>query len=207
MTLVPPDVLDTRLAEAAEWLRAGGIVAFPTDTLYGLAADPTSAAAVAAIFDIKGRAAQAALPLIAASLEGVRQTCGDLGANSERLAQHFWPGPLSLVFDAPSNLTPAVHGGAETVAVRVPAHALARALAGACGGLITATSANRTGDPAAMCVDDLGHLAADARVLVIDGGQVPGGAPSTIIDARGPAPVLVREGAIAWSRVLESLQE
>lgn len=201
----PP--LESALQRAIDWLRAGRIVAFPTDTLYGLAVDPRSAHAVRALFDLKGRTARMALPVIAASTEQVAACCGPLGAASARLAAAFWPGPLSLVLDAPSSVVTEVHAGRRTLAIRVPAHEVARALTRAWGGPLTATSANRTGEPATSSADTLGAIADDDRVLVIDGGRAPGGAPSTIVDARGALPVLVREGAIAWDRVLRSIEE
>lgn len=195
-----PDVLS-----AAAWLRRGGIVALPTDTFYGLAVDPASAAAVRALFDLKGRDAGAALPLIAASIEQVEAFCGPLAGTTRRLAEAFWPGPLSLVWAAPAAVAPEVHAGLGTVAIRVPAHALARALAAAFGRPVTATSANPSGAPPARTVADLGAIARDPRVLVIDGGPAPGGAPSTIVDARQDPPALVRAGEIAWERVLGSI--
>jgi L-threonylcarbamoyladenylate synthase len=194
------------VAPAVVWLRGGGIVAFPTDTVYGLAVDPASDGALQALFDLKGRAPQAAVPLIAASTAQLERWCGALGSASARLAARFWPGPLSLVLDAPPGVSAAVHGGRGTVAVRVPAHPVARALADAWGSPVTATSANRSGEPPGRTAGDLRGLAADDRVLVLDAGPAPGGAPSTIVDVRTGTPVLVREGAVAWSRVLESLQ-
>lgn len=195
------------LARAVDWLTSNLIVAFPTDTLYGLAVDPTSSAAVRQLFDLKGREARAALPLIAASAKQVESCCGQLGPSGARLAARFWPGPLSLIVDAPPSIAAEVHGGRRTIAVRVPAHPIARELCAAFGGLLTATSANRTGDPPASDAGALQYIAADPRVLLIDGGPTAGGAPSTIVDARDGTPTLVRAGAIAWERVLESLQE
>jgi L-threonylcarbamoyladenylate synthase len=193
------------LAPAVEWLRAGKVVAFPTDTLYGLAVDPSSEDAVRALFQIKGREASAALPLIAGSRAEVDAWCG-LGATARRLADEFWPGPLSLICDAPRSVVPAVHAGRRTIAIRVPAHPIARGLAAAFGSPITATSANRSGEPAAHRASDLASID-DERLLVIDGGDTAGGAPSTIVDARVTPPVLVRDGAIDWNRVLNSLHE
>ena len=199
--------LELALAPAIDWLRAGRIVVFPTDTLYGLAVDPKSSGAVRALFDLKGRTARMALPLIAASTDHVAAFCGSLGALNARLAAAFWPGPLSLVFDAPASVVTEVHAGRRTLAIRVPAHAIARALTRAWGAPLTATSANRTGEAPTNSVEMLGAIAEDDRVLVVDGGLAPGGAPSTIVDARGALPVLVREGAIAWDRVLRSIEE
>jgi L-threonylcarbamoyladenylate synthase len=199
----PSTVKLADLAPAAARLRQGGIVAFPTDTFYGLAVDPCSDAAVRALFSLKGRAPAAAIPLIAASLAQVEAWC-ELGPASRALAAAFWPGPLSLICDAPSAVAVAVHGGRRTVAIRVPDHPVARALAEAFGAPVTATSANRSGEPAASRASDVPWP--DDAVLVIDAGPTAGGAPSTIVDARASAPVLVRDGAIAWSRVLHSFQ-
>jgi len=202
--LEPAGVDDEDLREAAAWIVAGGIVAYPTDTYYGLAADPASPAALQHLFDLKGREPSMAVPLIAASLGQVEAAVGRLRGASARLARAFWPGPLSLVLDAPAWMASAVHGGRRTVAIRVPDHAVARALAGAFGRPVTATSANRTGDAPAETADDLTAFAADPRVFVIDGGRTRGGAPSTLVDARAGDPVCVRAGAIAWDRVLTS---
>jgi len=196
-----------RLEAAADWLRSGGVVAYPTETYYGLAVDPASGAAVGSLFDVKGRSHSAALPLIAASLDQVIERCGTIDGMSERLARAFWPGPLSLLLDAPAWIAVGVHAGTRSVAVRVPAHGLARGLAQVFGNLITSTSANRTGGAPASTAAGLGAIGADARVLVIDGGPTPGGAASTIVDARGDRPVCVRDGAVPWERVVELLAE
>ena len=193
------------LLAAVQWLHEGKIVAYPTDTLYGLAVDPASDAAVRTLFQLKGRQPTAALPLIAASRAHVEAWCG-LNAAGRRLADAFWPGPLSLICDAPATVVPAVHAGRRSVAIRVPAHPVARALAAAWGSPVTATSANRSGGSPAQFVADLEDLA-DERVLIIDGGETAGGPPSTIVDARVLPPHLVRAGAISWERVLNSLQE
>jgi L-threonylcarbamoyladenylate synthase len=193
------------IARAVEILRLGGIVAYPTDTLYGLAADPRSEAAARKLFDIKGRDAAAAIPLIAADVAQVERV-GTLGVVERRLADAFWPGPLTLVIPAAPLITPAILAGGETVAVRVPAHATARALAGAFGFCVTSTSANLSGalgtsDPNAV------RAALHERVdLLLDAGRLRGGPASTIVRIDDGRPTLVRAGAIAWERVLESLK-
>jgi L-threonylcarbamoyladenylate synthase len=199
---IDPGAAAAPLAEAALWIRRGGIVAFPTDTFYGLAVDPRAAPAVDALFDLKGRDATVALPLIAASVEQVDVFCGPLAGTTRRLATAFWPGPLSLICTAPARVAAAVHAGRGTVAIRVPAHDVARALASAFGAPVTATSANPSGAPPARTMADLAPIAHDARLLILDAGDAPGGAPSTIVDARTDPPTLVRAGAIAWDRVL-----
>ena len=203
LKVVPGAFSPSDLAPAVDALRAGGVVAFPTDTFYGLAVDPTQPAAVQKIFAIKGRRQGEALPVIAVSIEDVEQFSGPLAAPEARLAARFWPGPLSILLPAPANVDEAVHGGTGTLAVRVPAHPVARALAGAFGAPITATSANRSGQPPARSAGELAWL--DASVCVIDAGDAPGGAPSTIVDVRTQPPRLVREGAVPWDRVLRSI--
>lgn len=193
------------LVPAIAWLQSGGVVAYPTDTFYGLAVDPRSARAVDALFDVKGRDPRMAVPLLAASRAQIETCFGPLRDRNARLAEVFWPGPLSLVLDAPAEIAAGVHGGLKTIAVRVPAHPVARFLAEGLGFPVTATSANLSGQPPAATPDALGAILADRRVFVVDAGVTPGGAPSTIVDARDVPVAAVREGAIAWNRVLESL--
>lgn len=193
------------LQRAAAALRAGEIVAFPTDTFYGLAVDPTIGAAVARLFEAKGRPADRAVPLIAADAAGIAQMFGALTADARRLADRFWPGPLSLVLTAPPSFA-AVAAADGTVAVRVPAHDVARGLARAAGGTITATSANLSGAPPAIAAHSVVASLGAAVAVVLDGGDAPGGTPSTIVDARARPVRLVRAGAVPWERVLECLR-
>jgi L-threonylcarbamoyladenylate synthase len=192
------------VSRAVEVLRAGGVVAYPTDTFYGLAVDPRNPVAVAALFRLKGRDPQKASPLIAASLAQARAAV-EFNPRALRLAERFWPGPLSLVLPAHASIDPAVLGGGSTAAIRVPAHDVARALAGALGCCITATSANLSGDPPVRMPADLDDELRGRVGFVID-GVTPGGAPSTIVDVSATPPRLVRAGPVPWERVLESLQ-
>ena len=187
--------------EAAKWIRAGYVVAIPTDTLYGLAADPFSAAAVARVFDVKGRVADRALPLIAADVAQIASRLGRLSETAVRLADRFWPGPLTLLMPAARQLAREVSGGTGTVGVRVPADAIARAVCAACGHPVTATSANLSGAPAAAAADDVEHALGDRIEFMLDAGRTPGGAPSTIVDVTAGEPRLVRAGAIAWEEI------
>lgn len=189
------------LQEAAKWIRNGGLVALPTDTLYGLAADPFRADAVARVFIVKGRMADRGLPLIAADAEQVAARLGPLPPNGRRLAEKFWPGPLTLLVPAPAALARDVTGGTGLVGVRVPAHDIARAICRGAGGPITATSANRSGQPATADPGEVERtLGADVDLL-IDAGPTPGGAPSTIVDVTVPVPRLVRAGAVPWDDI------
>ena len=210
MQAVDPDAL----ARAIAVIRRGGVVAVPTETFYGLAADATHQMAVARIFEIKGRPIGLALPLVAGSFGQVADMLGPIDDATARAARTFWPGPLSLVLAATPLLSATVgHAasrkpatGDRTVAVRVPGHAFVRELALGAGTLLTSTSANRTGEPPAETAQAVIAALGDAVDLVIDGGPTPGGKPSTIADLRGGVPRLLREGAVAWSAVLESLQ-
>lgn len=193
------------ISAAVDVLRRGGIVAYPTDTLYGLAVDPHSDAAVDRVFAVKARDRSAAVALIAADVLQAQQA-GAFGASELALARAFWPGPLTIVVPAARDLSKRLSGDLNTVGVRVPAHAVARALAAAFGSCVTATSANVSGQPPAMTADEVA-AALDGRIdAVLDAGPAPGGPPSTIVEFAEGRPVLRRSGAVAWDRVLESLQ-
>jgi L-threonylcarbamoyladenylate synthase len=189
------------LDEAVRAIRRGGVIAMPTDTLYGLAVDPFRADAVERVFAVKGRAAERALPLVAADVEQVTTFIGALPPLAERLAARFWPGPLTLLLVAPATLPPLLMGGTASVGVRVPAHLVTRALCRACGCPLTATSANLSGAAPSASPDDIARTLADRIDVLVDAGMAPGGPPSTIVDVTGNAPVLVREGAILWEEI------
>jgi len=189
------------------WIRRGGVVALPTDTLYGLACDPFRADAVARVFAVKGRAAEQALPLIAADAAQVAAHLGTMPRLGTRLARQFWPGPLTLVVAAPVSLAREVTGGTGTVGVRVPDNEVARAIAAACGRPITATSANVSGEPASFDPDEVERALGDHIDLLIDTGPTRGGAPSTVVDVTSDEPRLVRAGAIAWDEIQTCLRE
>ena len=191
----------TNIAQAARIIRTGGIVAVPTDTLYGLAVDPFSDAAVARLFAVKGRAAERALPLIAADADQITSTLGALPPMARPLADVFWPGPLTLLLDAPPTLAAEVSGGTGRVGVRVPAHDVARAVCRACASVVTATSANVSGEPAVNDPDEVERTLGPRIDALIDAGQTHGGPPSTIVDVTGDRPQLVRAGAIDWNEV------
>jgi L-threonylcarbamoyladenylate synthase len=204
--IIRPDAIDEgEIARAAAALTAGGIVAYPTDTFYGLAIDPRNPAAVEKLFAAKGRDPQQASPLIAANVTQAEESV-EFNAASRALAARFWPGPLSLVLAARPIVRRTALGGLKSAAIRVPAHPIARALARAAGFCITATSANRSGKPPAQSALEIDVALLEHIDVLIDGGPAPGGSPSTIVDLTDGAPRLVRAGAIAWDHVLESLQ-
>jgi L-threonylcarbamoyladenylate synthase len=185
----------------------GEVIAYPTETFYGLGADPRNAEAIERIYAIKGRRAGEALPLIAQEIDVLVELGSPLPPVARKLAEAFWPGSLTLVLPiAPGRFPDALTAGGSTVAVRVPNHPVARAIAAIAGGLITSTSANRSGNPPASTADDVHAALGDEVAVLVDGGATPGGAPSTIVDVTSETPRLVRAGVVAWERVLESLQ-
>jgi L-threonylcarbamoyladenylate synthase len=202
----PPDAPDEAvISRAVDVLRTGGVVAYPTDTLYGLAVDSRSPAAIERLFAAKGRDASVAVPLIAASLEQA-QDAAIFGDRDVRVARAFWPGPLTIVMPARPSIAATMLAGGTTVAIRVPSHAVARRLAEAFGFPLTATSANRTGQPPASTGAEVIAAINVGIDLLIDAGAVAGGLPSTIVEIGSSGPRLVRRGAVAWERVLESLE-
>ncbi|MCB1409190.1 MAG: threonylcarbamoyl-AMP synthase [Rhodobacter sp.] len=184
------------LRRAAEVLRAGGLVAMPTETVYGLAGDARNDRAVAAIFAAKGRPRFNPLIVHLAQVSQVTEFA-QLTPLAERLAEAFWPGPLTMVLPFKGGLSPLVTAGLDTVAIRLPAHPVARALLTAFGGPLAAPSANPSGRISPVSA---AHVLAglDGRIdAVIDAGPCAVGLESTILDATGDRPVLLRAGGLA----------
>jgi L-threonylcarbamoyladenylate synthase len=196
-----PDALAIR--EAAQMIRDGLVVAYPTDTLYGLAADPRLPAAVARIFELKGRPETSALTVIAADVAQVHRAA-EMTRASDRLSQRWWPGPLTIVLRAKAAIAREALAGGTTVGVRVPDHPVAVALARELGYCVTATSANPSGGAPASTAGEVVAALPDVDAIV-DAGASRGGLPSTIVNASAAEVTLVRAGAIAWDRVLRSL--
>jgi L-threonylcarbamoyladenylate synthase len=189
------------IQEAVGVLKRGGVVVFPTETAYGLAADATNESAVARIFDIKGRGEEKSLPLIAASREMVERFAG-IPRGLERLATQHWPGPLTLVIPAMGGrfASGVVRDGA--VAIRVSSHPIARALSEGIDAPIVSTSANVADQPACYSIADVRSQLGDAPDLYLDGGTLQPQPPSTIvaIDDYG-YPEVLRQGKIQISLI------
>lgn len=194
---VDPHAPDQQTLErAARLLAAGELVAFPTETVYGLGADARNPAAVAAIFAAKGRPADNPLIVHIAATEQLAALGRSVSPLTRRLAERFWPGPLTLIVEAAAGLAPQVSAGLDTVAVRAPDHPVALALLRAFGGPVAAPSANRSGRPSpTRAADVLADL--DGRIAaVLDGGPATVGVESTVVDARGPLVRVLREGGV-----------
>ena len=181
---------------AAGVLRAGGLVALPTETVYGLGADAENASAVRRVFDVKGRPPSHPLIVHLAGTEQLGDWVEDVPDSARLLAERFWPGPLTLVLRRGPRVPLDTTGGLETVAVRVPAHPVALALLTAFGGGVAAPSANRFGS---VSPTTAGHVRAelgDAVDFVLDGGACGVGVESTIVDATGEDPSVLRPGGV-----------
>ncbi len=190
---------------AVDILRGGGLVAYPTDTVYGLAALPDSDTAVTRLFEAKRRNPARPTPLLIASEEMARAVAGEVSDDARSLMAAFWPGALTIVLaKAQTFRSLAV---AETVGLRVPDHPLPRELSRLLGSPITGTSANVAGGSEPLTADDVLSQLGDAVDLVIDGGRCPGGRPSTVVDCTVSPPRVVRQGAISEAELLRVLDE
>jgi len=196
---VSPD-LEQELLAAAAVLRAGGLVAYPTETFYGLGARARDAAAVARLARAKGRSDGKPLPLLAADRAQV-ESVAELAGPAATLAARLWPGALTLVLPALPGLPEEITAGTGTVAVRVPGSEVARALAAAVGEPIVSTSANLAGEPPPASAAELSPELVARLDRVLDGGPTPGGAPSTLVVFEGTAIRLLRAGAVPWEDV------
>lgn len=202
--VVPDD--EAGRAEAIAVLRAGGIVAIPTDTVYGIAVSLAAPDGIERLFQAKQRPPEKSIALLLATATQA-EVVGIAGPAARRLAEAFWPGPLTLVLtQAPDAHLPAIlTDGVPTVGVRLPDHACPRALAAALGPLPT-TSANRSGAPDSTDVDMVIDQLGDRVSLIIDGGRTPGPVPSTVVDCSGRTPTVLREGVLGSDRIHEALR-
>ena len=201
--VMPADTETIRRAAVA--LRAGELVAFPTETVYGLGADAASPAAVRRIFDAKDRPADHPVIVHVKDLAAARQWTRAMPRTALQLARKFWPGPLTLILPRAPHVQDLVTGGQDTVGLRVPSHRVAQALLAEFDGGIAAPSANRFGHVSPTCAahvaDDLG----DRVAMILDGGASDVGIESTIVAFRDDVPVLLRPGAIAASALEQIL--
>ena len=191
-----PDNPNNR-AIAAILLREGGVVAYPTDTVYGLGAMVFNHNAISTLFLIKGRSREQGLPVLVASETQVREVAATVPRVALALAKRFWPGPLTLVLPRHPLLPRAVTGGADTVAVRLPDHPCPQALISAAGGPITGTSANRHGGPEPTSADEVHRQLGSRLSLILDGGSSAAAVPSTILDLPAEPARLIRSGAVS----------
>jgi len=184
---------------ALQVLKSGGLVAFPTDTVYGLAADPFNPAAIQRLYAAKGRDMSKAIAVLVGAVEQLQRVTPGLTQAADRLAAHFWPGALTLVITRRLEL-PTELSALPTIGVRMPDHAFALQLLRASGPLAT-TSANRSGEENPLTADDVLDQLGGRIELVLDGGRCPGGVPSTVVDCTVPDGRILREGALSAEEI------
>lgn len=205
MSVVLDGTAPQEIAHAAELLRGGGLVAFPTETVYGLGADATNERAVSRIFAVKGRPADHPLIVHLGSLDALDRWGRDIPADAWRLAERFWPGPLTLILKRTAGVPDIVTGGQDTIGLRMPDHSVALALLKAVDGGIAAPSANRFGRISPTTADHVMAELGDAIDGIVDGGPCSVGLESTILDLTGRHPQVLRPGAITPNALAETL--
>ena len=203
-TEVMPTTYARAIDQALQVLKQGGLVAFPTDTVYGVGAHAFLPQAVEQIYHVKGRPRSKPIPILLDSAAHLPDLAENVAPEAWLLAERFWPGPLTIILPRGSRVSDVVTAGGPSVAVRVPDHEFALRLIGAAGGTLAATSANLSGHPDPVTAQEvLGYL--EGRIdLILDGGPCPGGQASTVIDLTGVSPTVVRPGPIS-SRELEEV--
>lgn len=196
---------DDEIERAARILREGGLVVFPTETVYGLGADASNAAAVRKIFAAKGRPADHPVIVHVADASELKHWAADVPRTAWLLAEKFWPGPLTMVFKRASRVSHLVTGGQDTVGLRVPSHPVAQRLLRAFGGGIAAPSANRFGRLSPTTADHVREELGDTVDCVLDGGPCEVGIESTIVDLTRETPAILRPGHIGAGQISEAL--
>jgi len=207
MTIIRPAQtgMSEALEKAAGTLKGGGVIAYPTETFYGLGVKFDSRAALENLFRLKGRSRNKALPLIIGEKRMLGLIASSVTESAEKLIEKFWPGPLTLLLPAKSTISGLLTAKSGKIAVRIPGESFALDLALSLKFPITATSANISGMPPAANIDDVISYFGDAIDLIIDCGKTPGGEPSTIVDASGVKARILRAGAISADEIFAAL--
>jgi L-threonylcarbamoyladenylate synthase len=198
-TILPIDPLHpdpAAIETAVRILRDGGVIAYPTETFYALAADCRCEVAIADIFAIKGRDFRNPIAVIGSNTKDLEQIAASVPEVAELLMETFWPGPLTLILPARDHVSVGLTAGTGKIGMRISSHPVARILAMTLGRPITATSANRSGDRECVSAEEVAAEVGPLIRLILDGGKTPGGKGSTILDLTTVPPVLLRSGAI-----------
>ena len=193
--------LQEQVEKGVSILRNGGVIAYPTDTVYGLGAGIGFPRAIERIYAVKERPLSMPLPLLLDDVFQLTELADSVPPLARLLMEKFWPGGLTLVLPASSSVPDFITAGGKTVAVRIPDHPVPLALIKALGTPIVGTSANLSGQPSALTADEVYSQIGAKIDFVIDGGRCPGGKESTIIDVTGEKPVILREGAITRAEI------
>ena len=205
ITRVPPAGRDAALADAADVLRAGGLVAFPTESFYAIGADALNPEAVARVFAAKGRVSTNPLPVIIHDKALIHKYVRRMDPLAEKAVETLMPGPVTIIFWATGAFPEALTAGTGKVGIRVPDHEIAAGLARALGGPITATSANMSGMPGLTEPGEVEKALGQCIDLLIDTGRTPGQPPSTLLDITVSPPVILRYGRVEKARIEATL--
>ena len=200
------DALQEQVERGIKILKAGGIVAFPTDTVYGLGADALNSKAVERIYAVKKRPRHLPLPLLIGDMSQLSTVAAPVPEVALFLAKHFWPGGLTLILPKAASL-PAYLTNQSTIAVRVPDHPVPLALIQGLGRPVIGTSANISGKPSTLTVNQVKQQLGDEVDLIIDGGKCPSGNESTIVDVTGEMPAILRQGIIPKHEIEKAYEE
>lgn len=194
--LTPEKVDSEKIVLIAQALRKGAIIAYPTDTFYGLGADCHSVPSLRRIYRIKQRQPLKPMPVLVSNISQVKGLAAEIPPIFDRLTDAFWPGPLTLVLKAARSLSPVLAGPNQTIGLRLPAVAWLRELVRQSGSPIVATSANISGEREIDSGDEVIRQFRRRVDLIVDGGRTPGGRPSTVVDVSGDIPQIIRVGAV-----------
>jgi L-threonylcarbamoyladenylate synthase len=194
-----------RVDEAVAILRRGGVIAFPTETFYGLGADARNEAAIDKIFGIKGRDFSNPILVVIGDGMHLNTFAEDIPTEARRLMNCFWPGPLTIVFKAARAVSPKLTAGSGKIGIRLSSNPVARALSKSLGGPLTATSANLSGAPECSSAAEVISQMEGKLDGIVDGGHTPGGKGSTIVDMSSNPPKILREGMIPFSLIQDIL--
>jgi L-threonylcarbamoyladenylate synthase len=195
--MLPLDVdREAVLSQCKTVIDAGGVIAYPTDTFYGLGVNPRNPRAVKKVFAIKGRKADQPILLLLHDRIDVSAWVSEVTPSALRLMARFWPGPLTLVFRAAPHVLPELTAGTGTIGLRVPGNDVTRTLLGSVGHSLTGTSANRSGRPSPRTAEEVLQELGDSIDLILDGGPAAEGRPSTVVNVTEEPPRLVRQGVV-----------
>jgi L-threonylcarbamoyladenylate synthase len=196
ITRIDPAHREVAFSRCRDVISRGGVIAYPTDTFYGLGADPKNPVALRRLYEIKGRRADQPILILIAGAEDVNKWTAEISLASEDLMRKFWPGPLTLVFKARAEVLRELTAGTGTIGIRVPGSELTRSLLAFLGIALTGTSANVSGESSPQTAEEAAASLGDAVDLILDGGRTAGGRPSTVVDVSTGLPSVLRQGAL-----------
>jgi len=207
LRLDPNNPEQSLIDRAVKILREGGVIAYPTETFYGIGADAENEEAIEKIYMIKGRSFNKPVPVIIGKQNNVIKYAKDIPETGRKLMDRFWPGALTLLFEASHNVPQKLTAGTGKIGIRLSSNIIVTSLAKTLSRAITATSANLSGQKECSSVDDVIDSLGDRVDAIIDGGQTPGALGSTIVDVTIDPPVIIREGVIPSSLILDILRK